>query len=351
MKMKLLLIPGDGIGPEIMVGPDEIFRKLAALSGEEIEISKKMAGGEGIKKWGHPLPNETLQAALEADAVLLGAVGHPDYDQVDPEIRPEKAILGLRKELGLYANLRPVDTTVLDLDASPLKEDRIKGVDLLVVRELVGGIYFGERQEGTLEAWDVEKYTANQVERIARRAAEIARGRRKKVTSVDKANVLATSRLWRTVVSRVAQEYPDVAFEHMYVDNCAMQLVSQPKNFDVILTSNLFGDILSDEAAVLTGSLGMMPSASLGERGGLYEPIHGSAPDIAGKDKANPLGMILSTALCCELTLNRPEWGRKIRQAVQTVWKEGWRTADMGKDPKQVVGTQEMIQRILIEIE
>lgn len=347
MSIKLLMIPGDGIGPEIMEGPRKIFKQIAEKTGEKIELSGALAGGIAIQETGNPLPRETIQAAKEAHAVLLGAVGHPDFDRLPPEIRPEKAILGLRRELELYANLRPIDTTVMDLEATPLKPERIDQVDFIVVRELVGGIYFGERQEGDQEAWDVEHYTAEQIERIAHKAAEIARGRRRKVTSVDKANVLATSRLWRSVVERVFTEYPEISLEHMYVDNCAMRLVTHPKEFDVIVTSNLFGDILSDEAAVLTGSLGMMPSASLGVQGGLYEPIHGSAPDIAGKNIANPLGMILSAALCCELTLNRPEWGREIRSAVQKVWQEGWRTADMTKDPKHSLGTQEMIARIV----
>lgn len=351
MSFKLLLIPGDGIGPEIMEGPRQIFRKISQKNKEKVELSEALAGGAAIRKVGIPLPPETIQAAKEADAVLLGAVGHPDFDQIAPEIRPEQAILGLRKELELYANLRPVDTTVIDLEASPLKADRISGVDFIVVRELVGGIYFGDRHEGEIEAWDIDKYTAEQVERIARSAAQIAQSRRKKVTSVDKANVLATSRLWRSVVERVFSEYPEISLEHMYVDNCAMQLVTHPKEFDVILTSNLFGDILSDEAAVLTGSLGMMPSASLGTQGGLYEPIHGSAPDIAGRNIANPLGMILSAALCCELTLNRLDWGRNIRQAVQKVWQEGWRTADMTKDAARILGTREMIERVVDRIE
>lgn len=350
MSIKLLLIPGDGIGPEIMEGPRRIFEKISQQTGEEIEFSYALAGGEAIRKTGIPLPPETIQAAKKADAVLLGAVGHPDFDQVAPALRPEKAILGLRKELELYANLRPVETTVMDLEASPLKADRIHGVNFIIVRELVGGIYFGDRCEGELEAWDVEKYTAEQIERIARCAAQIAQSRRQKVTSVDKANVLASSRLWRSVVDRVFCEYPEISVDHMYVDNCAMQLITHPKKFDVILTNNLFGDILSDEAAVLTGSLGVMPSASLGTCGGLYEPIHGSAPDIAGRNIANPLGMILSAALCCELTLNHPDWGTNIRQAVQKVWQEGWRTADMTKDTRYVLGTKEMIDRIVDSI-
>jgi 3-isopropylmalate dehydrogenase len=350
MSKKILTIAGDGIGPEIMEGAVLALKRVAELADEKIEISEALAGGAAIDRYGVPLPNETIQKAREADAILLGAVGDPKHDQIDPSLRPEKAILGLRKELGLYANLRPVNQAVMDVEASPLKAERLAGVDLIVVRELVGGIYFGERQEGDVDAWDVESYHSDQIERITHQAAAIAMTRKKKVTSVDKANVLATSRLWRRVVDKVALQYPEVTFEHMYVDNCAMQLISRPSSFDVILTNNLFGDILSDEAAVLTGSLGVMPSASLGESGGLYEPIHGSAPDIAGQDKANPIGMILSAALCCELTLEKPEWGRKIREAVQFVWDDGWRTADLARASEKCIGTKEMIRRIVDKI-
>lgn len=274
---------------------------------------------------GTPLPDETLNAAKAADAVLFGAVGGPKWDSVDPALRPEKAVLGLRKGLGLYANLRPVKVADALVEYSPLKEDIVKGTDILIVRELIGGIYFGDKCEseihnGAERAWDLENYSVPEVERIVEFAMEAAKKRRNKVTSVDKSNVLATSRLWRRTAAKVAEKYPDVALDNLYVDNCAMQLAINPSQFDVIVTGNLFGDILSDEAAVLSGSIGMLPSASIGLSTSLYEPIHGSAPDIAGKGIANPLATILSAAMLLRYSLNEDTAADDIEQAVEKHW-------------------------------
>ena len=301
------------------------------------------------------LPDETLNAAKAADAVLFGAVGGPKWDSVDPALRPEKAVLGLRKGLGLYANLRPVKVADALVEYSPLKEDIVKGTDILIVRELIGGIYFGDKCEseihnGAERAWDLENYSVPEVERIVEFAMEAAKKRRNKVTSVDKSNVLATSRLWRRTAAKVAEKYPDVALDNLYVDNCAMQLAINPSQFDVIVTGNLFGDILSDEAAVLSGSIGMLPSASIGLSTSLYEPIHGSAPDIAGKGIANPLATILSAAMLLRYSLNEDTAASDIEQAVEKALAQGYRTPDLYKEGFKKADTKTMTQTVLANI-
>ena len=352
---KITVIPGDGIGPEIIDTALTILHAAAVRTGMKCICTKYLAGGASIDACGFPLPEETVNAARAADAVLLGAVGGPKWDHVAPDIRPEKAILGLRKSLGLFANMRPVKVTAAMAAYSPLKPERVSGVDILILRELTGGIYFGKRCEsemidGIEHAWDTEQYSVPEVERIVRMAFQAAGGRRGKVTSVDKANVLATSRLWRRTAARIGAEYPAVQLEHMYVDNCAMQLVMAPKALDVIVTGNLFGDILTDEAAVITGSIGMLPSASLGAETGLYEPIHGSAPDIAGKGIANPLGTILSVAMMFRHSLDNEPAARLIETAVEKVLTAGYRTADMMQDGLTLCSTTEMGRQVEQEI-
>ncbi len=348
---KIVVIPGDGIGEEITGAAVRVLKKVAAKSQLSLTFEKQLAGGAAIDAYGVPLTESVIKAAKEADAILLGAVGGPKWDNVAPELRAEKAILGLRKELGLYANLRPIRLSPTLVELSPLKAEAISGVDILIVRELCGGIYFGEKCEsamvnGVEQASDMEVYTVPEVSRIMHLACQAARLRRKQVLSVDKANVLATSRLWRRTVTQIATEYSDVSVNHMYVDNCAMQLVLAPKQFDVIVTNNLFGDILSDEAAVLTGSIGMLPSASLGDGTGLYEPIHGSAPDIAGLGLANPIGTILSAAMLLRYSLGEAAAAEAIEQAVDRVLAEGYRTADIYKEGYTKVSTDEMARLV-----
>jgi len=343
----IVVIPGDGIGEEITAAAVRILTKVAKTSGLNLTFEKQLAGGASLDEYGIPLTESVIKAARQADAILLGAVGGPKWDHVAPELRAEKAILGLRKELGLYANLRPVRVSPALIEFSPLKAEAISGVDILLVRELSGGIYFGEKSESAMvngieQASDVEVYSVPEVNRIMHLALQAARLRSKRVVSVDKANVLATSRLWRKAASQVASEYGDIELSHMYVDNCAMQLVLAPKSFDVIVTNNLFGDILSDEAAVLTGSIGMLPSASLGGSTGLYEPIHGSAPDIAGLGLANPVGTILSAAMLLRYSLGAGAAADKIEQAVDRVLGEGYRTADLYRIGSTKVSTDEM---------
>lgn len=355
LEKKIAVIPGDGIGPEVTAEAVSILHAVAARTGFVCSCTTHLAGGTAIDALGLPLPDETVEAARAADAVLLGAVGGPKWDDVAPEIRPEKAILGLRKSLGLFANLRPVKVSTAMAPYSPLKPDRVAGVDILILRELTGGIYFGNRcesemQDGIEHAWDTEQYSVPEVERIVRMAFQAAVGRRGKVTSVDKANVLASSRLWRRTASRIAADYPAVKLENMYVDNCAMQLVMAPKVLDVVVTGNLFGDILTDEAAVITGSIGMLPSASLGTQTGLYEPIHGSAPDITGKGIANPLGTILSVAMMFRHSLNSETAAVMIEAAVEKVLAAGYRTADMMQDGLTLCSTAEMGARVKNEI-
>jgi len=346
--MKIAVLPGDGIGPEIIA---EAVRVLRAL-GERFELEFADVGGAGYDRHGHPLPEATLKLARDADAVLFGAVGDWKYDKLERALRPEQAILGLRRSLGLFANLRPAILYPELAAASTLKPEVVAGLDILIVRELTGDIYFGTPRgrraapdgafAGQPEAFDTMRYARPEIERIAKVAFEAARKRKRKVTSVDKANVLETFQFWKDVVTEVHAGYADVQLEHMYVDNAAMQLVRQPKSFDVIVTGNMFGDILSDEAAMLTGSIGMLPSASLNEAGrGLYEPSHGSAPDIAGKGVANPLATILSAAMMLRYSLGRPEQADRVETAVRKVLAQGLRTADIaaGGPP---VGTREM---------
>jgi len=342
--MRVAVLPGDGIGPEIIAQAVRVLEKL----GLGLRFDQHAAGGAAYDASGDPLPEATLKAAKEADAVLFGAVGDPRYDTLPRAKRPEQALLRLRKELGLFANLRPAQVHPELAAASALKPEVVSGLDILIVRELTGDIYFGEpkgiRQVGQArEGFDTMRYSEPEIRRIARVAFEAARKRGKRVCSVDKANVLETSQLWREVMSQEAKAHPDIELTHMYVDNCAMQLVRNPKQFDVIVTGNMFGDILSDEASMLTGSIGMLPSASLDERGkGLYEPIHGTAPDIAGKGVANPLATILSAAMMLRYSLRQPQAAERIERAVTKVLRAGLRTADIHTSGMRSVGTQEM---------
>ena len=352
MAKKIVVIPGDGIGKEITDSAVKVLKRTAEKYSLDLEYEYKDAGGTAYDKFGTPLPEDTLKACKDADGVLFGAVGGDKWDNVDPSLRPEKAILGLRKGLGLYANLRPVKVADSLTEYSPLKQELVQGVDLVIVRELVGGIYFGDKCEseeynGTERAWDLENYSVPEVERIARLAFETARLRCGRVTSVDKANVLATSRLWRRTVADVAKDYSDVELNNLYVDNCAMQLAVRPTQFDVIVTGNLFGDILSDEAAVIGGSIGMMPSASIGECTSLYEPIHGSAPDIAGKGIANPVGTILSAAMLLRYSLQKEEAARAIEAAVDKALAQGWRTADLWHEGFRKADTAAMTKAVV----
>jgi 3-isopropylmalate dehydrogenase len=352
--MKIAVLPGDGIGPEIV---KEAVKVLGAL-GEKFELEEAPVGGAGYEAKGHPLPDTTLALAKEADAILFGAVGDWKYDSLERALRPEQAILGLRKHLQLFANFRPAICYPQLTGASSLKAEIVSGLDILIVRELNGDIYFGSprgiRQspdglfEGAREGFDTMRYSEPEVRRIAHVAFQAAQKRAKRLTSVDKANVLETSQLWKEVMIDVAKEYPDVELSHMYVDNAAMQLVKAPKSFDVIVTGNLFGDILSDEAAMLTGSIGMLPSASLDKNNkGLYEPSHGSAPDIAGKGIANPLATILSTAMMLRYSLNKAEQADRIENAVRKVLEAGYRTADIATPGCRQVGTVEMGDAVL----
>lgn len=356
MEKKIVVIPGDGVGVEVTAEAVRALQKAACKTGIKMSFKNCLAGGAAIDEYGVPLPETTLKAVQQADAVLLGAVGGPKWDNVAPDIRPEKAILGLRKALKLYANLRPVRVSASLSAYSPLKAELVADTDILIVRELNGGIYYGDRCEkqvddnGVESAWDTENYSVPEVERIMHVAFKAADLRKKRVISVDKANVLATSRLWRRTAEQVAMQYSDVELSHMYVDNCAMQLVMAPKKFDVIVTGNLFGDILSDEAAVLAGSIGMLPSASIGDGPGLYEPIHGSAPDITGKGMANPIGTILSAAMLLRYSLNEEEAAIAIEQAVETVLAEGYRTHDLYRPGFNLVTTKEMGELIAAKI-
>jgi 3-isopropylmalate dehydrogenase len=348
---RIVLLPGDGIGAEIVAAARRVLEALG-----EFEFEERLMGGCSIDAHGTALADEVLDACRAADAVLLGAVGGPKWDTTDPDApRPEQGLLGLRKGMGLYANLRPVRPSPALVGASPLRPDVIAGTDLLVVRELTGGIYFGDSGRDGDAAHDTCEYTVGEIERIARVGFESARrraegtGRAPRVTSVDKANVLETSRLWREVVGRVAPDYPDVELDHLLVDNAAMQLVSRPADFDVIVTENLFGDILSDESAMLTGSLGMLPSASLGAEGepGLFEPVHGSAPDIAGQGVANPLATFLSAAMLLRHGLDRPDHAARIESAVDAVLDQGLRTPDLAAGDEEAVGTEEITAAVL----
>ena len=344
MVYNIALVKGDGIGPEIVDSAVRVLEKIGEKYGHTFNCTPYLAGGCAIDATGVPLPEETVEGCKSADSVLLGAVGGPKWDKMPGNLRPEKALLGLRSALGLYTNLRPAKLYASLKEECPLRADIVaQGFDLMMVRELTGGIYFGERgrRDGKFgpEAYDTEAYSVMEIERIARAAFDAARKRRKNVISIDKANVLETSRLWRETVHRIGEEYPDVQLTDMLVDNAAMQLVRRPSQFDVVVTSNMFGDILSDEASQITGSIGLLPSASLGAtKCGLYEPIHGSAPDIAGKDLANPVGTILSAAMLLRYSFGLGAEADAVEAAVSSVLEEGWRTADSCAPGAQSVG-------------
>ena len=345
MTKKIVVLAGDGIGPEIMEAGLEVLEAIAKKTGFDYEIDRRPFGGAGIDVAGHPLPAETLKASREADAILLAAIGSPQYDEA--AVRPEQGLLALRKELNLYANIRPVKIFESLKHLSPLKPERIVGVDFVVVRELTGGIYFGNHILEERKARDINDYSYEEVERILRKAFEIARGRRKILTSIDKQNVLATSKLWRKVAEEVAQDFPDVTLEHQLVDSAAMLMITNPAKFDVIVTENLFGDILSDESSVLSGTLGVMPSASHSENGpSLYEPIHGSAPDIAGQGIANPISMILSVAMMLRDSFGCYEDAERIERAVEGSLATGILTRDIGGQ----ASTEEMTEAIIARL-
>ena len=357
MVKNIALLRGDGIGPEIVDSAVAVLKVVAEKFGHTFNFTPYLIGGAAIDATGNPLPQETVDGCLAADSVLLGAVGGPKWDTLPAAIRPEKGLLGIRAAMGLYTNLRPAKLYPALKEECPLRADIVaQGFDLMMVRELTGGIYFGERgrREGKYgpEAWDTEAYSVMEVERIARAAFEAARKRRKNVISIDKANVLETSRLWRETVHRIAEEYPDVSCTDMLVDNAAMQLVRRPSQFDVVVTSNMFGDILSDEASQITGSIGMLPSASLGATTrGLYEPIHGSAPDIAGQDKANPIATVLSAAMMLRYAFDMMEEADCIEKAVDAVLEDGIRTADIvGSSGIEPIGCKEMTEEIIKRI-
>ena len=356
MKYNIAVIPGDGIGPEVINEAIKVLDAVGGKYGHEFNYTQVLAGGAAIDAAGECLPQETIDIAKKSDAVLLGAVGGPKWDSLPGDKRPERALLGIRKELGLFANLRPAIMFDELKDACPIRPEKVEGgLDLLVVRELTGGIYFGERGYKDTNmgkaAYDIEQYSEGEVKRIAEVAFDMAMKRNKKVTSVDKANVLESSRLWRKTVAEVAKNYPEVELENFYVDNTAMQLVYNPKQFDVIVTSNIFGDILSDEASMVTGSIGMLSSASLGEGTlGLYEPSHGSAPDIAGQNKANPIATILSAAMMLKYSFNLIKESDAMENAVKAVLKKGLRTIDIMDEGKTCLGTEEMGKAICDEI-
>ena len=340
MQLNILLLPGDGIGTEVTREAVKVLEKIAQTFHHDLKLSEGLLGGIAIHETGSPLPQETIDLALKADATFLGAVGLPEFDNAPPEKRPERGLLGIRKALGVYANLRPVRTYRALIDSSPLKNHLVEGTDMIIVRELTGGIYYGTPRgitgEGSQErAVNTMTYSRPEIERVARMAFHLAANRRKKVTSVDKSNVLENSQLWRKVVTEVAADYPDIELDHLLVDNCAMQLVLNPRRFDVLVTENMFGDILSDEGAVLAGSIGMLPSASIGERKasgvwvGLYEPVHGSAPDIAGQNKANPFGAIGSAAALLEYSFGLKDEAAAVNRAIEEVLNAGHVTADL----------------------
>ena len=342
MASLIAVLPGDGIGPEVMRAGLAVLRRVAARHTLDLKLEEAPFGGAALKALGAPFPPATRDLCMDADAVLLGAVGVPGPPPSDPALRPEQGLLDLRALLGVYANLRPIQPLPGACEASPLRERNLAGVDLIVVRELTGGIYFGEKREGGDTATDLCTYSREEITRIVRYAARLAQRRRGRLCSIDKANVLATSRLWRSVTSEVvADEFPDLQLEHLLVDAAAMRLLTSAASFDVLVTENMFGDILTDEASVLTGSLGMAPSASIGDGGrGLYEPIHGSAPDIAGRDAANPCGMLLSVAMMCDLSLQASDAAREIEAAVAATVADGVRTADIAGDGPTASTTQ-----------
>ncbi|MEK7406710.1 MAG: 3-isopropylmalate dehydrogenase [Acidobacteriota bacterium] len=360
MNLNVLVLPGDGIGAEVTREAVRVLEHVARKYHHTLNLKEALLGGVAIHKTGTPLPAETLELALAADATLMGAVGLPEFDNAPPEKRPEKGLLGIRKALGVFANLRPVRAYAALLDSSPLKNALVEGTDMIIVRELTGGIYYGTPRgisgEGAhARAVNTMVYTRPEIERVARMAFHLARGRRRKVTSVDKSNVLENSQLWRKVVTEVAAEFPDVALDHLLVDNCAMQLILNPRRFDIVLTENMFGDILSDEGAVLAGSIGMLPSASIGERKpsgawtGLYEPVHGSAPDIAGQNKANPLGAIGSVAAMLEYSFGLKQEAAAVNAAVEAVLNKGTVTADL-KPAGAPATTEEVGAAVVAEV-
>ena len=355
MQKKITVIPGDGIGIEVVVQALRVLDRIETVYGHRFERQQAVAGGAALDATGVPLPAETLEKCKSSDAVLLGALGGPKWDGNPPGKKPENGLLGLRAGLGLYANLRPARIYPALANASTLKREVVEGVDLLIVRELTGGIYFGKprgiSKEGEEEVGiNTEIYRTSEIRRIAKVGFESARKRRSKLTSVDKANVLEASQLWRRVVIEVGKDFPDVELSHLYVDNCAMQLIANPKQFDVVVTSNLFGDILSDEAAMLTGSIGMLPSASLGGSIGMYEPVHGSAPDIAGKDIANPIATIASLAMMLKYSFGLQKESDAVEQAIVSVLEAGHRTADLKEEGKTTVGTKQMGELIIERI-
>jgi 3-isopropylmalate dehydrogenase len=348
MKLSIVVLPGDGIGPEVTAQAVRVLEAVAERHGHTFEFEERLVGGIAITREGTPLPSSTLDTCLKSNAVLLGAVGAPEHDKLPAETRPEAGLLALRNALGAYANLRPVVAYEAISECSPLRPEIARNADILIVRELLGGLYFGQPRgilsEGaTASAFNTMRYSVAEIERIAHVAFKAAAARGQKVTSVDKANVLETSQLWRKVVTRVAEEYPSVTLDHLYVDACAMHLIMNPRRFDVMLTENLFGDILSDEAAVIAGSLGLLASASIGGPVGLYEPVHGSAPDIAGKGLANPLGAIASAALLLRYSANLEQEAGEVEAAMRAVLDSGYRTPDLDRGTgKRVVQTTEM---------
>lgn len=351
---EIVVLAGDGIGSEVTTEAVKVLNTVCKRHGHKLKTRNFKVGGASIDHYGRPLTKETLEACKNCSAVLLGAVGGPKWDDQPKDKRPESALLELRKELDLYANLRPIKTYKSLIDSSPLKRDIVEDVDIMIVRELTGGIYFGrprltEQTDSGERAVDSKVYTTEEIERVAHTAFETATVRNRKVTSVDKANVLDSSRLWRRTVKESSKQWPEIALEHMLVDNCAMQLVRNPKQFDVILTGNMFGDILSDEASMITGSIGMLPSASIGKEYAMYEPVHGSAPDIAGQNKANPLAAIASVALMCRYSLEMPEAAQEIEEAIVTTLQDGFRTADIYSRPSKeyLASTSDMGSAVL----
>lgn len=355
MLLKLTILPGDGIGAEVTAEAVRVLQRIAEAYGHQPQINQENIGGAALRATNDPLPNPTLQSCLSSDAVLLGAVGSPEFDSYPAHLRPERGLLRIRKELGAFANLRPAKCFRALEECSPLRAELVRGTDVLIVRELLGGLYFGEPRStegssGNRVAVDTMRYSEPHIERIARMAFELSRSRRRRVTSVDKANVLDCSRLWRDVVTRVGKEYADVQLSHMYVDSAAMALVSHPTSFDVLLTENMFGDILSDQAGSIVGSIGMLPSASIGGPVGLYEPVHGSAPDIAGRGIANPVGSILSVAMMLRHSFRLTEEAACIERAVETALSAGYRTKDIAKPGGPTLSTREITDKVLDSI-